>query len=345
MVGWQTKSFNDFSVTAQLIAVSQLVDDYDDLKHGENQGGRGNYPVVVDPNFFGVHQLFVDWTGLADTRIRAGRQAVTLDDGRFIGTSGLRQLMRSFDGVSVENKSLANTEIYVAHFQDFIQPTTQVVNGKVEIAHATYKFSPSESVTAYGYFLDHTVSDSSRTLGLRLDGGREINPEWMVLYTAEYAKQDDYQDGSSKIDAHFIHVGAGAAWGDWAVRLDREVFSSNKGLYAFQTPTGNSHQGAGDLFVVLPSDGVVDTALSVNGKLMDVRVSAAYHWLDSDHDFNSGASTGDEYGKEFDLGLGYVINKQFTAGIDYVDFREGDVRTAGAFPDVKKLWLTLMYEY
>ena len=55
------------------------------------------------------------------------------------------------------------------------------------------------------------TNNSSKTFGLRADGGHKVNADWKVLYTAEYAKQDDYRGGDSRIDAHYWRLGAGAA--------------------------------------------------------------------------------------------------------------------------------------
>lgn len=43
LVGWETKSFNNFSLHAEAIDVAKLNDAYDDLSRGHNQNSKGNY--------------------------------------------------------------------------------------------------------------------------------------------------------------------------------------------------------------------------------------------------------------------------------------------------------------
>lgn len=63
--------------------------------------------------------------------------------------------MQVFDGIAVENKSIQNVELYAAHFEALRRITSEYFSaGDVDIAHATWKFSPTENLTAYGYFQD-----------------------------------------------------------------------------------------------------------------------------------------------------------------------------------------------
>ncbi|MCM0045787.1 MAG: hypothetical protein NBV65_14315, partial [Burkholderiaceae bacterium] len=48
---------------------------YNDRALGVDQPGRGDYPVIADPDYTGINQLYVDWTGPKDTRLRLGRQS------------------------------------------------------------------------------------------------------------------------------------------------------------------------------------------------------------------------------------------------------------------------------
>jgi len=97
-----------------------------------------------------------------------------------------------------------------------------------------------------------------------------------VLYTAEYAKQNDYSGGDSRMDAHYLRLGAGASFGNWSARIDRELLSSNNSLYGFQTllATGHLFQGLGDSFLTTPKDGIKDTFITLGGKVADVQLSA-----------------------------------------------------------------------
>lgn len=389
LIGWQTRPFNNFSVGAQLINVSQLNNQFYDNTNtvfgNATPADKTNYPVVADPDYTDINQLFVEWSGLPDTKVRVGRQSVKLDNVRFIGNVEFRQVMQVFDGIALENKSIPNTELYFAHFFDVNQITTARRQGDIDIAHATWKFMPGESLTAYGYFEDMArngqnirsnagvtsgtglTDDSNRTLGLRLDGAYKVNDDWKVLHTAEYAKQNDYGNGNPLINAHYWRLGAGAGYGNWYLRLDRELLSSNNSLYGFQTPFGTNHlfQGWGDFFLVTPKQGMVDTFLSFGGKVYDIQLAGEYHWFDSDTNFRTNGNTptnltGSSYGRELDLSAAYTYNKNWMGKVEYFNYTADDCYTTSAaagaynctntsagraYRSTDKFLMTLMYTF
>lgn len=368
LVGWQTAPYKNFSFAAQIIDVGKIVDDYNDRALNISQPGMANYPNIVDPDDTDINQLFVEWSGISNTRLRVGRQSVKLDNVRFIGNVEFRQVMQVFDGIAVENTSLPNTEIYLAHFDRVKQINTKLRSGDLDIANINYRFSPTESITGYGYFsnfndLGYTVPAglaavpaaadnvdvSHNTLGLRLDGNRKINGNWKGLYTAEYAKQNDYSGGDDRIDAHYHRIGAGASYKNWLLRLDHETLSSNDSQYAFQTPFATNHlfQGWADVFLVTPRQGIRDNFLTFGGKPIEpITLLGEYHIIKSDESFAEfGGGTGDNYGKELDLAIMYTHNKNLWFKAEYANFKEGDRAAAARKPDVEKFWLTVMYTF
>ena len=363
LIGWQTKPLNNFSVAAQLINVTQFNHDFYDNTNttfgGATPANKAAYPLVVDPDYTGVNQLFVEWTGLPATKVRLGRQSVKLDNVRFVGNVEFRQIMQVFDGIAFENKSVPNVELYAAHFEGLRRITSEYFSkGSVEIAHATWKYSPTENLTGYGYLQDMAKNgfttglpspsdNSTQTFGLRADGAHKINDNWKALYTAEYAKQDNYRGGNSAIDTHYWRLGGGAGFGNWSARLDREVLSSNNGLYGFQTPlaTGHLFQGLGDSFLTTPKQGIEDTFITLNGKVLDVQLSAEYHWLDSNKNFATTVGTGKHYGKELDLVAGYSYDKNWSSKIEYFSFKEDEIYSASRKRDKDNLLVTLLYTF
>ncbi|HSI95525.1 MAG TPA: alginate export family protein [Methylophilaceae bacterium] len=367
LIGWQTAPFHDFSVAAQIINVAQFNDDFYDTSNGvfgrsaAVPSDKTRFPAVADPDDTDINQLFVEWTGLRNTKLRLGRQSVKLDNVRFIGNIEFRQVMQVFDGVALENKNLLpDTSIYLAHFEGLKQINTQYRQADVEIANVKYSISPSEAIVGYAYLLDmqdgtaaFRGSNSAKTFGLRADGTHIINPDWKVLYTAEYAKQDDYKDGNDNIDSHYLKLGGGAMYGTWYARIDHEILSSNDGLSAFQTPLGTNHlfQGWVDQFLVTPNAGIKDTFASFGGKVFGVALSGEYHIFKSDEDFTtpSGVGTGDKYGTELDLAAAYTYQK-WMGKVEYGRFREDDELGATLAAttrkrDTEKLWLTVMYTF
>lgn len=370
LIGWQTAPFKNFSFAAQLIDVSKLKDDFNDstngtlINGGSNQFDRADHAKIVDPDYTGLNQLYMDWTGIKNTRMRIGRQQVNLDNVRFVGDIGFRQVMQVFDGVSVLNKTIPDTEIFLAHFEGVRQITTvKRDDGALDIANLKYRISPSESLVGYAYLSDFKdlglsngwfgaagIDQSHKTFGARLDGVRKVSDDWKVLYTAEYAKQSDYQGGDSRIDAHYYKVGGGAAYGDLALRVDQELLSSNDGQFAFQTPFGTNHlfQGWVDKFLATPREGIRDTFVTATYKVGDFAFFADYHWIKSDEDFTRvGGGTGDQYGKEWNVAATYTYDKNLMGKVEYGAFKEDDPykATASRIRDTDKLWLTVMYTF
>ncbi len=384
LVGWQTAPYKNLSFTAQITDVHQFNDNHNDRRGNVSESGKGNYPNIVDPSFTDINQLFVDWTGIKNTNVRLGRQVVNLDNVRFVGDIAFRLNTQVFDGISVLNKSLPNTEIFASHFAQVRQINTQLRQGNIDLLNAKYRISPSESLVGYGYFLDvenlsqnlgnplaagtaaqggnglggsqdvnkaFTTDQSNKTIGVRLDGAHAINPDWKGVYTAEFAKQTDYAGGSPEIDAHYYKLGGGASYAGWTVRLDREKLSSNDGKYGFQTPLGTNHlfQGWADVFLTTPRQGLEDTFLTVTGKIEKVSVYAAYHTFRSDEKFQSIGKLGDQYGTEFNARLAYPVNKNLVTKFEYAKFNEQDVYgsriSAARKGDKQIIWLTAHYTF
>jgi len=385
LIGWQTAPFHGFSFAAQLTDVHEFNHHFNDRRNNLSEPGKANYPNVVDPSYTDINQLYVDWTGIPNTKLRLGRQQLNLDNVRFIGDIGFRQNMQVFDGFSVLNKSIPDTEIFAAHFDKVRQITTKLRDGNIDIINAKYKISPTESLIGYGYFIDvanlgqnngnpaavgtaaqggnglgasqdatptATTDASSKTFGVRLDGTHKLNDNWKALYTAEYAKQTDYRGGSSFIDAHYLKLGGGAAYGVWSLRLDHEVLSSNNGKYAFQTPLGTNHlfQGWADVFLATPRQGMEDTFITFAGSIEKAKLYAEYHVFKSDEKYQSiNGGFGDKYGTEFDASVTYPFTPKITGKLEYAKFNESDVygTLAGAARkgDKEIFWLTGMYTF
>ena len=347
LAGWRTGTWKGLAVTAEAIVVSRANDDYND-----GQNGKTQYPVIADPNDTDVNQLFVDYTGIPSTLIRAGRQSIKLDNVRFIGNVEFRQVMQVFNGVTLENTSLPHTRIFFAYLTRLKTVNTRQHDTDTALVNVRYALSDSEALVGYGYFQDQPdaiaasgfsapapTDTSNRIVGLRLDGARPLNADWKLLYTVEYADQADHADGDARIDAQYSRFGAGAQWRGVYLRVDRELLGSNEGRYAFQTPLGTNHlfQGWADQFLTTPAQGIDDVFLSGGAKIYKAQLLAEYHRLESD--FGSL-----DFGSEIDFGIGYPLAKKLSGKLEFADYRAGDV-AAGSPRDTRKIWLTLLYTY
>lgn len=353
LIGYETKPFHGFSVNTQIYGLSPFNDDYNDAKKADPIESRRRYSVIADPEDYDFHQVYLQWAN-ANNKVKFGRQQMFLDNWRYIGDVRFRQNWAVFNGLSFVNKSLPKTTVTLAHFEQIKQVTTKIQDGNFEIANVKYAITPTTSLTGYGYFNDWDgtalKATSNKTFGLRLDGKTELDDHWKVLYTAEYAKQDDYKDGSEDIDNDYYRVGGGFGYDSWFVRVDQEKLSGNSDGRAFQTQLGTNHlfQGWADLFLVTPGSGIEDTMIIAGGKFMGAKLKMEYHFIDADRKFNTiGGGTGDKFGKELNIGIYKPFTKQIVGAIEYAKFTEDDKVAAngGRKPTTQKIWLTGMYKF
>ena len=348
LLGWETGTWKGWSGMAEIINVGRANSDYFDGLNGKTQ-----YPVIPDPDDTDFNQLYVDYSGFKDSRIRGGRQSITLDNVRFVGNVAFRQVMQVFNAVTFVNESLPNTRLYAGYLGRVKTITTKQFDTDTILLNGNYAFTPDDTIVGYGYFQDQqnaiariafqgpsTATDTSnQIIGVRANGAHPMSERWRLLYTLEYASQKDYAGGDSRIDADYTRIGGGAKWKNYDLRIDYEVLGSNNGLYAFQTPLATKHlfQGWTDTFAVAtPSQGIRDTYVTGNITFEKFKAHAEYHEFESD--FGSV-----DFGKEFDIGVSYPLLKRLLGKIEYADYQAGDV--APGKVDVRKYWLTLVFNY
>lgn len=346
LAGWKTNAWNALSGTIELIDVGRLNDNYND-----GQNGKTQYPVIADPDNTDINQLYLDYAGLPDTTVRAGRQVIKRDNVRFIGNVDFRQVMQVFNGLTVENNSLPNTRLFAGYLGRVKTVNTKQHHTDTILLNAHYAITPTDAVVGYGYFQDQedaipsaafqsaaTTDASNRSIGLRADGAHPLNTDWKILYTAEYAKQADYSGGDSRIDATYQRMGIGGQWHDVSLRVDREVLGSNEGLYAFQFPLATNHpfQGWADQFLTTPRQGIRDTYFSGGAKIEKAQLLAEYHRFEAD--FGS-----INFGKEFDFAVSYPLMPKLLGKIEYAAYQAGD--SASGKVDLTRVWVTFVFNY
>jgi hypothetical protein len=346
LAGWRTGTWNGLSATAELIDVGRLNDEYNDTLNGKTR-----YPVIADPDNTDINQLYLDYAGLPDTTVRAGRQAIKLDNVRFIGNVEFRQVMQVFNGVTVQNTSLADTRLFAGYLGRVKTINAKQHDTDTVLLNAHYAITPADALVGYGYFQDQNdaispaafngpapTDASNRSIGIRADGAHPLNADWKLLYTAEFAKQRDYSGGDARIDATYQRLGIGGQWRDAYLRADREVLGSNQGLYAFQFPLATNHpfQGWADQFLVTPAQGLRDFYLSGGVKIDKAQIQAEYHRFQAD--FGSL-----DFGKEFDFAVSWPLRPKLLGKIELADYQAGDA--ASGKPDLTRVWVTLMFNY
>lgn len=343
-LGYATGDYHGVGAFLQFEDVRVIGDEH----YNSTINGLTLYPVVADPESTEVNQAYVGYRGIPGTMFKLGRQFLAYDNHRFIGDVGWRQNQQTYDGFTAVNGSLPGTTISYAHVVNvnrvFGERSTQ---GDAEIKgdwlNIGYKGLSFGSIGAYAYLIEHepnqpfAVAASSKTFGLRFDGGVKLGAP-KLLYTAEFAKQSDYADAASTVDAGYYFGMLGLDVLGIQVKLNYEKLGGD-GVYALQTPFATLHafNGWADKFLATPADGLVDKFVSVGGRIASVALLGVYHYYDSDN-------LGYEYGQEANVLAAWKVNKYLTLIGKYAAFQGGKstinvTRNAAVSQDLSKAWL------
>jgi len=303
--------------------------------------GRGNkpgYSTVADPGYNELNQMWLSYAGVPDTVIKGGRQRIKLDDDRFIGNVGWRQLETTFDSVLITNKSLKGLTVnigYIGNVQTFTS-TTENINAP--IVNANYNLGDYGNLIGYGYWLDYTESEnyqkSSQTYGLRFinsDKPKKFYDHYSLLYTAEWSYQQDYQH-SSPYQANRFNLMSGFTAYNFSFQGAMEQLNGSGLNRTFDTPLGTNHafQGWADLFLITPNNGIRDVFGTVSAKFMDndsLVLSGIYHDFTDD--------TGRvHYGKEWNFQAVKKFGKHYSLLAKYANYDADRFAT-----DTQKIWV------
>ncbi len=374
-----TKAGNSYTartslaVHAGLLNVSGLstfiqgtsVNNFGYTNYNSKHNGQTQYDVVVDPQQARITQAYVDYKA-GKTLVRAGRQLISIDNQRFVGPVGWRQMFQTFDAATVVNTNIPNLTLLGSFiygrngvgYQDAASNTSSVV------LHADYKVAKALKVTAYSYML----SSINNTYGVALTG--KVNLSGVKLnYRLEYAQQSDPTlqnhsgtaalgtNGKPKADAQYYNINIGANISGILAGVDYESLGKAKNSSdadGFSTPLATLHKfnGLADVFLGRTkgsgqnTNGLNDFNAHLGYKAKGVgKLIAIYH------KFNAQASVGITNGSK-DLGSEYdVIYTNKIPGVKNLSgliggafYKHGNVAT-GYGKDKTVAWLQLDYKF
>lgn len=346
-LGYLTGDFYNFGTFLQFEDVRVIGSE----RYNSTTNGLTQYPVVADPEGNEINQAYLSFKGIPGTTLKYGRQAIIYDNHRFIGNVGWRQNEQTYDAFTAQNTSLKSTAISYAHITNVNRifgedhPTQSDLEMKGDLLNVAYSGFKVGKIVGYAYFLDYDngqpipVTASNKTLGVRFDGAYPLAP-FKLLYTAEYAKQNDYKDGASSVDADYGYAMLGFEKKGVQLKLNYELLSGD-GVYGFATPLATLHafNGWADKFLNTPRDGIRDAFVSVGGSAWGTHLMVVYHDYSSDN-------LSYRYGSEWNLVASKKIKKYLTLTAKYATYN-GDVNTsnvarnapAALSRDVDKFWL------
>lgn len=328
-----TGKVSNFSAKVEVDDVTAIGND----SYNSSANGKGEYPVVADPEGSEVNQAYLQYSGDMFTAI-AGRQRIVLDDQRFVGGVAWRQNEQTYDGYRVKVNPTDKLSFDVSYvynvnkiFGEDNPNKPSDWHGDVVLANAKYKFNKQHAVTVFNYSLefDNAAAASSNTMGATYNGNFDLGGTGLAV-KAGFANQEDAGDNPTSFEASYMVLEAMAKFKSFSVGGGYEVLGSDDGNVAFSTPLATLHkfQGFADKFLGTPADGIVDTYLKAATKVGPVGLSAAYHMYEADEGNN-------DYGSEFNIAAGYKFNKQVSGLVKAASYSAED----GALTDTTKIWL------
>jgi hypothetical protein len=279
--------------------------------------GRTEFPVVADPSDHQLNQALIGWRDAALGSASVGRQAVNLDNQRWLGSVAWRQNDQTIDIARAEVTALKGVTLgygYGWRVNRIFGPRSpQGIwrDSDIHLLRATADLKPVGSLVAYAYLLDlpDAPAMSSNSFGARLLGSQKLG-QAALLYTVEYARQSNAGANPRQFTVDYLLLEPGVKIGPVTGKVGYERLSGN-GQAALQTPLATLHafNGWADKFLVTPADGLrdvyVDVAVAPKAKGFPngLVLRAIYH------DFRS--TLGNRpYGHEFDAQIAVPVGKR-----------------------------------
>lgn len=311
--------------------------------YNDTVNGKTAYPVVADPTDLMLNQAYLRWKPVKQIEAVAGRQAVNLDNQRWVGSVNWRQNDQTLDAARVTVKPVDGLTIdylYSLRVNRVFGPdSAQGIwrNSDIHGVRGAYAIKGVGTLSGYGYWLDipSSPTSSSRTLGVRLAGERPVRDGIKLLYAAEYARQQDHGANPRSFALDYLLVEPGVAVGSVTLKAGYERLEGN-GTVALQTPLATLHafNGWADKFLTTPANGLRDLYIdagwkAAKGPLKGLALRAAWH------DFN--ATVGPlSYGQEWNAQASYPIGKHVTV---LAKFARYDARAFAT--DTTKAWFSI----
>ena len=344
------------SAYVEMTDVRAINDNYDDTN---NDNGNEANQVVADPEQTRVTQAYVD-AKFGNTNVRLGRQMINLDNQRFVGAVGWRQMFQTFDAVTVTNSDIENLSLfgsYVTQINRVFDEKDSDGSGKRDtrtlLLNASYKVMPELKVTGYSYMIgEGTAGGGTDTHGIALTGNVALDG-MKVNYRAEYAMQDDpsmeasgYNGAAQKADADYMRIDLGMNMGGILAGIGYESLSganASGSETAFATPLATLHgkNGWNDQFLATPAGGIEDTSVYVGYKSKDFGLLKVVY-----HSFDAESSQSTDYGTEIDAvykrGIPGVKN---LGGLIKLAAFDADTNNVDGKVDTTKVWAMLTYKF
>ncbi|MEM1111872.1 MAG: alginate export family protein [Pseudomonadota bacterium] len=339
----ESGSLHGFSGFVEIDDVTSIGAD----EYNSTENGNIDYPTIADPEGTDLNQALLAFAH-EGFDARGGRQRITLNNRRFVGSKPWRNNEQTYDGLRVRwspNEVFTLDASYVNRVNRIYGPDDDGSNpadwkGDSVFVLVQYTLVEGHTLSGFGIGLDvenqsgftdgQTINNSSDTLGVEYRGGMgELSLQ------ASYARQSDAGSSELDYDADYYVIEIGARALGLSFKAAQEVLGADNGV-GFATPLANGHgfQGWADKFLGTPGDGIEDTWLSIGGAVGPVQMLARYH------DFRAEASSV-KYGTEVDLQADWKATERFSTTLKAGLFATDDPQR---YDDTDKVWLILQYK-
>lgn len=338
--GVRTAEWHGFSAVVEGEAIVVV----GETSYNDTLNGKTAYPVVADPSDVLLNQAYLRWRPMAELEMVGGRQAVNLDNQRWIGSVGWRQNDQTLDAVRVTARPAKGASVdyfYAWRVNRVFGPESpQGIWRDTEIhgVRAAYTIKNVGTLSAYGYWLDvpSSPASSNRTLGVRMAGELPVGGKASILYSAEYARQHDHGANPRSFGLDYWLFEPGVKAGPVTLKAGYERLEGN-GTVGLQTPLATLHafNGWADKFLTTPASGLRDVYLDAGYKVPGKGPLAGLVLRAAWHDYGS-TTGGIAYGQEWNALASYPLGKRFTLTAKLARY------DADAFAtDTTKLWFQI----
>jgi len=319
-LGYETPAFHDFTLFAQGEAVIVTGPaDYNDPALPSQL--RPDRPAILDPKSMQLSQGYLKWTHTIATKkvaVTAGRQEITLNDGRFLNISLWRQVHGTFDAARFDTELPANFSFTYAYINRFYRQEGYTATDGEPPMHShmwnlVWTRPEQVRVAFYGLLLGYRAPAqftlATQTYGIRVNGPYQLNRDWGIQYTAEFAKQKKYDANPNKVDANYYLGELGPLWRGFGIKAGYALLGGRSLTDKLSTPLAPPFNGYSDLFFNNPSvgggNGLESRYVNAGGpvKFLDGTVATIIFY-----DYHSD-NLHLHYGREFDTQFVYKMKR------------------------------------
>lgn len=319
------------------------------------QNGFTNFPVVPDPEQVELNRAQVQAKLSEQVQLTIGRQKIAFGNERFVGNVDFRQDDQTFDAIRFDAQPHDRMNITIAGGNRVNRifgnenvatppPQTGSFTGSYVLGNVTGEITDTIDGEIYGLWLDFEESpnESTRTIGIRLNGNHDVGGGIVLGWTGEYAYQNETAENPLDIDLFYALAEGRVKTLVGTLNGGVEVLDGN-GTVGFSTPLSTLHKfnGTADVFLVTPAVGLRDAFIGWTSELPGLgpvrQMKANVTW----HDFSSDNGS-DDLGQEIDAELVAIVNKNVGTGLKFAKYGGGD---AMAPPNTTRFWFTLDLKY